>query len=170
MRIGSTINLLLSTMMFVVVITIMANSAEAENISFMNESTNRSDSHNTEMIRSVELEPIDEINETIKNITIGFWGPYIENLFKNKKYYAKQYLDQGNKNYYVENYPIALENYNRSIECYPLPEAWYNKGNALYKLGKCEDASNAYEKAIELKSPYEKARKNKEKILPCLIG
>lgn len=42
------------------------------------------------------------------------------------------------------------------------PEAWYNKGNALARLGRLPDAIAAYDKALELDSRHEDARYNRD--------
>ena len=47
----------------------------------------------------------------------------------------------------------ALKAHNKAIEINPQKEdAWYNKGNTLYRLNKSDEAIKAFDKAIEINS------------------
>lgn len=54
-----------------------------------------------------------------------------------------------------ENTVSELENFNT-------PDAHYNRGNALAKLGKLEEAIKAYDQALDMQSDFEDARYNKK--------
>jgi tetratricopeptide (TPR) repeat protein len=72
--------------------------------------------------------------------------------------YGNEYYDGGN--------------YNKSIECYEMAirenprfaGAWYNKGMALFKLGRYEDGIKALDKALEIDPNYARAKKNRDAI------
>ena len=60
------------------------------------------------------------------------------------------------------NYEVASAYYTGAIELKPdYEEAWNNKGNALYSLGKVDDAIKCYDKAIEIHPEYAEAWNNK---------
>jgi tetratricopeptide (TPR) repeat protein len=49
-------------------------------------------------------------------------------------------------------YEKAIASFDRSLELQPDAYwAWYNRGNALLKLGRCFEALNSFERAIEFK-------------------
>lgn len=51
------------------------------------------------------------------------------------------------------NYPLALQHYNKAIEIHPVAAAYYNKAVVLEKLNQLDAARESYEKSIEL-NPY----------------
>ncbi len=66
-----------------------------------------------------------------------------------------------------QSQPLKL--YEKATEIKPDDhKAWYNKGNALFKLGRYNEALKAYDKAIEIKPDYHKAWSNKGVALAAL--
>ena len=58
--------------------------------------------------------------------------------------------------------PEAIASYDKALEIKPdKHEAWYNRGNALGKLGKWEEAIASYDKALEFKPDDTSAFYNK---------
>lgn len=70
-----------------------------------------------------------------------------------------QLIKKGNEAYNKKQYELAKEDYKKATEKNPLnPKAQYNLGNALYKTEKPEDATLAYDAAIQnSKIPLEKS-------------
>ena len=64
---------------------------------------------------------------------------------------------RGSAEYKRGNYQLALDNFSRSTGA----DADYNRGNALAKLGRYQDAIAAYDKSIKENSGNEDARANK---------
>ncbi|MBE0621057.1 MAG: VWA domain-containing protein [Burkholderiales bacterium] len=70
---------------------------------------------------------------------------------------ATDALRRGSAQYKRGDYKLALENFSRSTGA----DADYNRGNALAKLGRYEDAIAAYDRSIKENSANEDARANK---------
>ncbi|WP_335338208.1 tetratricopeptide repeat protein [Lacimicrobium alkaliphilum] len=86
-----------------------------------------------------------------------------QNAFKKKDYdtAAETFRDplwRGSAHYREGNYEAALEAFSASEG----PQAWYNQGNALAKLGELDQAIEAYEKALKADPEHKDARFNKE--------
>jgi len=97
-----------------------------------------------------------------------------DNLWKNDDQRAQATLNNGNvqeaaelfndpqwkaaANYRAENYEKTLE----SLDGVTTPDAFYNKGNALAKLGKLEEAIQAYDEALTMNPENADAKYNKE--------
>ncbi|MCJ7565209.1 MAG: tetratricopeptide repeat protein [Candidatus Aminicenantes bacterium] len=72
--------------------------------------------------------------------------------------YMSKFLDSYYKGFFNE----AIESVDKALELKPdSPDAWYNKGVILSKLGKYEEALRAYDKALELKPDSPSAWYNK---------
>ena len=61
-----------------------------------------------------------------------------------------------------KDYPAALEIFERVLAANPdIPEAWNNKGVALYGLGRIEEANESYERSLALDPENLDAMRNK---------
>jgi tetratricopeptide (TPR) repeat protein len=61
-----------------------------------------------------------------------------------------------------KDYPAALEIFERVLAANPdIPEAWNNKGVALYGLGRIEEASESYDRCLALDPENLDAMRNK---------
>ena len=62
----------------------------------------------------------------------------------------------------LKDYPAALEIFERVLAANPdIPEAWNNKGVALYGLGRIEEASESYDRCLALDPENLDAMRNK---------
>ena len=62
----------------------------------------------------------------------------------------------------LKDYPAALEIFERVLASNPdIPEAWNNKGVALYGLGRIEEASESYDRCLALDPENLDAMRNK---------
>jgi superkiller protein 3 len=65
---------------------------------------------------------------------------------------AELFYEQGLLYSYAEEYTKAIASYDKALEIKPdYHAAWKNRGNALYKLGRLEDAIASYDKGLEIK-------------------
>ncbi|MDF2529250.1 MAG: repeat containing protein, partial [Gammaproteobacteria bacterium] len=70
--------------------------------------------------------------------------------------------EQGNKHFKLGKFDLALNCYNLGIMLDPaVPELWYNKGMAHKKINEPFLAAKAFDKALDLRPDYEKARSEK---------
>lgn len=88
-----------------------------------------------------------------------------QNKFEQKQYKeaAEQFKDplwQGSAHYKAGNYEEALKSFSKSNTA----DALYNKGNALAKLNKLDEAIESYSKALEKNPDLESAKANKQLI------
>jgi Ca-activated chloride channel family protein len=97
-------------------------------------------------------------------------------LWKNQDQRAKSELEAGNHqqaaelfndpqwkaaaSYRAENYQQTLD----ALESAKTPDALYNKGNALAKLGNLQEAIQSYEQALKLDPQHEDAKYNRDLI------
>jgi tetratricopeptide (TPR) repeat protein len=59
-------------------------------------------------------------------------------------------LEEGNLFVASQDYKSAITSYDQAVAHKPdFHEAWYNRGNALFKLGRIEEAIASYDKAVE---------------------
>ncbi len=56
----------------------------------------------------------------------------------------------------------------QALEGLNTPDAWYNKGNALARLGRLDEAINAYNMALDLDPNHEDARYNRDQVRKLL--
>ena len=76
---------------------------------------------------------------------------------KDKENLARNFINLGNAYYFDFKVEEAIKAYDKAIEINPDDyKAWYNKGVALNKLGRHEEAINAVNKATELKKNLKK--------------
>lgn len=80
----------------------------------------------------------------------GNHGRAVE-LFKSKNWKAAAY-------YRNKDYERAIE----QLKGLEAPDAYYNKGNALAKLGKMQEAIEAYDQALKISPEHEDAKYNRE--------
>jgi Tfp pilus assembly protein PilF len=81
----------------------------------------------------------------------------------------KRWLGEGNYWLLTENFPKAIECYDKAIKLAPESvEAYNNKGTALYRLDKCIEAIECLDKAIELDTGDSRAYNNKGGVLAYL--
>uniref|UniRef100_UPI00403E834C tetratricopeptide repeat protein n=1 Tax=Microcoleus sp. TaxID=44472 RepID=UPI00403E834C len=67
---------------------------------------------------------------------------------------AELFYEQGLLYGYTEEYAKAIASFDKALEIQPdYHEAWKNRGNALYYLGRLKDAIASFDKALEIK-PY----------------
>lgn len=97
-------------------------------------------------------------------------------LWKNSDQRAKSALEAGDSgkaaelfndpewkaaaSYRAENYQATIE----ALESAKTPDAFYNKGNALAKMGNLQEAIQSYEQAIKLNPDHEDAKYNRDLI------
>ena len=92
---------------------------------------------------------IIEIQELITDTTA--------NEAKAKLFFKLGYLHNVRK-----DYQAAISSYDKAVEFKPdLHEAWNNRGNSLYNLGRYEEAISSYDKAVEFKPDYHEAWYNR---------
>jgi tetratricopeptide (TPR) repeat protein len=75
---------------------------------------------------------------------------------------AELFFEQGLLHDSAEEYAKARSSYDKALEFKPdYHAAWKNRGNALYNLGRLEDAIASYDKALEIKPDYHEAWNNR---------
>ena len=75
---------------------------------------------------------------------------------------AELFFEQALLYRYGEQYAKAIASFDKALELKPdLHEAWYNRGNALYNLGRLEAARSSYDKALEIKPDLHEAWNNR---------
>jgi tetratricopeptide (TPR) repeat protein len=100
---------------------------------------------------------LSKIDESTATITANILNE-IDKRFKKPVARASDYLSLGNVEYWRANYSKAIELFEKAIKLDPsLAIAWSNKGVALVKLNRREEARKAHEKAIELEPKYANA-------------
>jgi tetratricopeptide (TPR) repeat protein len=70
---------------------------------------------------------------------------------------AEQWYKLANKqNYDKKDYKVALSSYDQALKLNPTHyKAWYNRGNALRRLDRDQEAINSFEKVLELIGDFE---------------
>ncbi|MEG3892053.1 tetratricopeptide repeat protein, partial [Microcoleus sp. Z1_A1] len=102
------------------------------------------------------LTPQERKRELVRiQVLIDEYGPTPEQK-------ADLFLEQGLLYSFGEEYAKAIASYDKALEIKPdNHEAWNNRGNALGKLGRREDAIADYDKALEIKPDFHKAWYNR---------
>jgi tetratricopeptide (TPR) repeat protein len=75
---------------------------------------------------------------------------------------AQNLFHQGVEQFNGGDFWTAITTYDQALEILPnANEIWYNRGNALFKIGKATEAIASYEKALEFKSDKYEAWNNR---------
>jgi tetratricopeptide (TPR) repeat protein len=70
-----------------------------------------------------------------------------------KRRQAVEWVERGNELYEGGYYEDAIELFGRALESDPgFPKAWYNKGVALDKLERYDEALECYERTLEIRA------------------
>lgn len=75
---------------------------------------------------------------------------------------AQAFFYQGVQQFNIEDFLGAIASYDKALAIVPdASEIWYNRGNALFKLGRIEEGIASYDKAVEYKPDKYEAWNNR---------
>jgi tetratricopeptide (TPR) repeat protein len=107
---------------------------------------------------SLGLAYYSEKNDPIKSIEL-----YNRAIQLNEDH--QYYNNRGRANYKIGNIFLALKDFDRAIEMYPLSfSAYNNKGGVLMDISRFEEAEEYFVKAIEINPDYQQAKENIHKL------
>ena len=143
-----------------------------ENTTVINESINQSTRHNNTTVSNMVLLNFVEFNDYNETATsIEEFNtelpPFYSQMITPPTY--QDWFKEGNKNYDSGDYEKAIACYDQAVQLNSqLPGVWCNKGMALCRLKKYQEAIKAFDKSLELDPHYEKALKSKTEALQAI--
>lgn len=129
-----------------------------------NKSINRSSSNNSTMKTQTLLSGLASSNQlSMTNATGSLHEKFATDIEPAYSLSAEALFVEGNENYNNGNHLEAIALYDHVIELNSgFKEVWLNKGLALCRLGRYQDAIDAFNQALVIDPDYSSAKKNRD--------